>query len=227
LENLGHLIYIFTKMFMLLSISQAARILGVCTKTMRRWDENGTFTTDCRTMGGHRRYSLERLKNFIDENEKLQKKRDKTIAQTQLHSHEHVAIYARVSAAKQKDDLVRQAEFLRKKAREQGYSSVLLYKDIASGLNDNRSGLKRLVRDAFAGKFSALFITHKDRLARFGILLLYQVLQLLGIIIIEHPVESHATPEKSTPASALVKDVLAILTSYSGKLYRLRRGAFS
>jgi len=212
---------------MLLSISQASRILSVCTKTMRRWDESGTFTADCRTMGGHRRYSLERLKAFIDDNEKLQKKRDKTIIQFQLHAHEYVAIYARVSAAKQKEDLVRQAEFLRKKAHKMGYTHVLLYKDIASGLNDNRSGLRRLVRDAFAGKFSTLLITHKDRLARFGISLLYQVLQLLGIAIIEYPVDSQGTPEKSTPAAALVKDVLAILTSYSGKLYRLRRGAFT
>jgi predicted site-specific integrase-resolvase len=194
---------------------------------MRRWDDSGTLTADCRTIGGHRRYSLERLKDFIDDNEKLQKKRSRSIAQLQLHFHEHVAIYARVSAAKQKEDLVRQAEFLRKKAHEQGYLNALFYKDIASGLNDNRSGLRRLVRDAFAGKFSALLITHKDRLARFGISLLYQVLQLLGITIMEYPVDSQGTPEESTPASALVKDVLAILTSYSGKLYRLRRGAFT
>lgn len=149
------------------------------------------------------------------------------IARKQLRTHEHVAIYARVSAAKQREDLVRQAEFLLKKANERGYSHTLLYKDIASGLNDNRSGLRRLVKDAFAGKFSVLFITHKDRLARFGISVLYQVLNLLGINIIEHPVDSQVTQEKSTPATTLVKDVLAILTSYSGKLYRLRRGAFT
>jgi len=212
---------------MLLSISQAAIILGVCTKTLRRWDEKRVFPSDCRTIGGHRRYSLERLKNFIYQDKKRKEKRSNTIARMQLHAHEQVAIYARVSAAKQKEDLVRQSEFLLKKANERGFSCTLLYKDIASGLNDNRSGLRRLVKDAFAGKFSVLFITHKDRLARFGISLLYQVLNLLGISIIEHPVDSQATQEKSTPATALVKDVLAILTSYSGKLYRLRRGAFT
>ena len=212
---------------MLLSISQTAIILGVCTKTLRRWDEKGGFSSDCRTIGGHRRYSLERLKIFIYQDKKLKEKRSNTITRTQLNTHEQVAIYTRVSAAKQKEDLVRQAEFLLKKANEQGYSHTLLYKDITSGLNDNRSGLRRLVKDAFAGKFSVLFITHKDRLARFGISLLYQVLNLLGISIIEYPVDSQATQEKSTPATALVKDVLAILTSYSGKLYRLRRGAFT
>jgi putative resolvase len=227
LENLGHFIYFFKRNSMLLSISQGSRILGVCTKTMRRWDESGRFKADCRTIGRHQRYSLERLKGFIEDNEKLHKKRNKTIATLQMHSHEQVAIYARVSASKQKEDLVRQAEFLFKKAREQGYSHGLLYKDIASGLNDTRSGLKRLVRDAFAGKFSIIFLTHKDRLARFGVSLLYQIFLLLGIRIIEYPVDSQATQEIQTPTSTLVKDVLAILTSYSGKLYRLRRGAFT
>ena len=136
MENLGHFIYFFKRNSMLLSISQGSRILGVCTKTMRRWDESGRFKADCRTIGRHRRYSLERLKGFIEDNEKLHKKRNKTIATLQMHSHEQVAIYARVSASKQKEDLVRQAEFLFKKAREQGYSHGLLYKDIASGLND-------------------------------------------------------------------------------------------
>jgi putative resolvase len=227
LENLGHFIYFSKRNSMLLSISQASRILGVCTKTMRRWDENGMLTADCRTIGRHRRYSLERLKAFIEENEKVHKKRNKTIAKLQIHSHERAAIYARVSASKQREDLVRQAEFLLKKAREQGYSHELLYKYIASGLNDNRSGLKRLIRDAFAGKFSIIFITHKDRLARFGVSLLYQIFHLLGISIIEYPVDSQTTQEIQTPTSILVKDVLAILTSYSGKLYRLRRGAFT
>jgi predicted site-specific integrase-resolvase len=57
------------------------------------------------------------LKGFIEDNETLYKKRNKTIATLQMHSHEQVAIYARVSASKQKEDLVRQAEFLFKKAR--------------------------------------------------------------------------------------------------------------
>ena len=73
---------------------------------MRCLDGNGTLTADCRTIGRHRRYSLERLKAFIEENEKVHKKRNKTIAKLQIHSHEQVAIYARVSASKQREDLV-------------------------------------------------------------------------------------------------------------------------
>lgn len=212
---------------MLVSISNASAMLGVCTKTLRRWHEKNIFPPDCRTMGGHRRYSLERLKNILHSNARLKKKQEKMNSNHHLNQHDQVALYARVSAAKQKDDLTRQVNFLIKKAHEEGYSNVMIYKDIASGLNDKRSGLRRLVRDAFSRRFSVLFITHRDRLARFGTSLLYQVLSSLDITIVEHPVDSTTTKEEKSPAHELVKDVLAILTSYSGKLYRLRRGAFT
>ena len=37
-------------------ISEAATILGVCTKTIRRWDKSGLIIC-FRTIGGHRRIS--------------------------------------------------------------------------------------------------------------------------------------------------------------------------
>ncbi|MFX1294845.1 MAG: MerR family DNA-binding transcriptional regulator [Promethearchaeota archaeon] len=53
------LYYVFSpKSVLLLSISQAAPILGVCSKTLRRWDGKGLLCPDCRTPGGHRRYGL-------------------------------------------------------------------------------------------------------------------------------------------------------------------------
>ncbi|MHA1337882.1 MAG: MerR family DNA-binding transcriptional regulator [Promethearchaeota archaeon] len=48
-------------MAIVLSISKAAEVLGVCTKTLRRWDQRGLLKPDFRTKGGHRRYIWERL----------------------------------------------------------------------------------------------------------------------------------------------------------------------
>ena len=134
------------------------------------------------------------------------------------------AVYARVSASKQKDDLIRQIEYLKNNALNSGYQDVIVYKDIASGINDKRNGLKKLIKDAFKRKFEIVFITHGDRLARFGIAFIYQVLNYLNISI-----ENIGLTNKndSSPEYTLVNDVLAILTSYAGKLYRLRRGSFS
>ncbi len=78
------------------------------------------------------------------------------------------AIYARVSARKQLDDLQRQLSFLERCVQDAVFKKVMLYKDVASGVNDSRNGMKKLLRDAFHRRFQALFITHHDRLARFG-----------------------------------------------------------
>ncbi|MFX1295134.1 MAG: recombinase family protein [Promethearchaeota archaeon] len=54
--------------------------------------------------------------------------------------------------------------FLTQTALAAGFGEVCIYKDVASGLKEKRSGLKRLIRDAFARKFTTVFITHDDRL---------------------------------------------------------------
>ncbi|MHA1313552.1 MAG: MerR family DNA-binding transcriptional regulator, partial [Candidatus Helarchaeota archaeon] len=42
-------------------IGEAASFLGVCTKTLRRWESSGRFLPTFRTAGGHRRYSRDAL----------------------------------------------------------------------------------------------------------------------------------------------------------------------
>jgi DNA-binding transcriptional MerR regulator len=53
----------------LLSISQAARLLGVQPLTLRRWDNSGVLVPDFRTLGGCRRYSRKRLQEILDRHE--------------------------------------------------------------------------------------------------------------------------------------------------------------
>ena len=213
---------------MLLSISQAATILGVCCKTLRRWHARGMLYPDCRTPGGHRRYGLQTLETFLhagmSPNGNRQKKREESARTNQFRC---AAIYARVSALKQKADLTRQITFLTQTALAAGFGEVCVYKDVASGLNEKRQGLKRLIRDAFARKFIAVFSTHGDRLARFGTSVIRQVLGLLQVPIQAVGIATAPKELTQNPMHALVEDVLAILTSYSGKLYRLRRGTFA
>jgi len=44
-----------------LSIGQVASLLGVCTKTLRRWDAKRLFNADFRTKGNHRRYKKSKI----------------------------------------------------------------------------------------------------------------------------------------------------------------------
>jgi excisionase family DNA binding protein len=54
---------------MKISISKAAKELGVSQNTLRRWEERGYIVPE-RTPGGHRKYDLEKLKEFYKKGKK-------------------------------------------------------------------------------------------------------------------------------------------------------------
>lgn len=51
----------------LLSISEASKLMDVCENTLRDWDIEGKFKAE-RSLGGHRRYSLEKIRDYLNEN---------------------------------------------------------------------------------------------------------------------------------------------------------------
>ena len=77
------------------SISIAARIYGICNKTLRRWESQGKIKPS-RTKGGHKRYLRNLLMDFL----KIGEYRTKHNLPTGI-----AAVYGRVSASKQKNDL--------------------------------------------------------------------------------------------------------------------------
>ena len=74
-----------------------------------------------------------------------------------------IALYARVSSADQKDDLTRQLERLRDYAAAQGYTVSKEVVELASGLNDSRPKLAKLLTDT---TISTIMVEHTDRLTR-------------------------------------------------------------
>ncbi len=76
----------------ILSISSAAKLLGVSITTLHRWEAEGKLFP-ARTAAGHRRYEFSKLKPGVISNNFSPKK---TVA------------YARVSSHDQKEDLERQ-----------------------------------------------------------------------------------------------------------------------
>lgn len=80
-------------------------------------------------------------------------------------SASQIALYARVSSADQKDDLARQLERLRDYAAAKGYTVAKEVIELASGLNDSRPQLAKLLTDTTIG---TMIVEHKDRLTRFG-----------------------------------------------------------
>ena len=122
-----------------------------------------------------------------------------------------VALYARVSTAGQKADLGRQMERLKTYAASRGYQVTKAVEEIASGMNDNRPKLMKLLTDKQIG---VLVIEHRDRLTRFGFAYIEQLLQMQGRRIeVMFPTETKHD---------LLDDFIAVITSMASRIYGRR-----
>ncbi|MBE9221643.1 IS607 family transposase [Cyanobacterium stanieri LEGE 03274] len=179
-----------------LSISEAAKLKGVSVSTLRRWEAEGILIPE-RTANGHRRYDLNQLLG-------VKKALSFTIG------------YARVSSHEQKDDLERQIQVLELFSAQNGWQ-IEIIKDLGSGLNYSKKGLKRLITLITNNQVERLVLTHKDRLLRFGSELVFSLCEIFGteVVIINRT-------EDSSFEEDLANDVLEIITVFSARLYGSR-----
>jgi excisionase family DNA binding protein len=184
-----------------LSIRDAAKALGVSPQTLRRWERNKKIMPSHRTRGGQRRYTLAQLQSVADTNKPSDLP---TIA------------YARVSSHDQKADLQRQVHMLEMYCSAKGWTFSVI-KDLGSGMNYNKHGLKQLLEQIMNGGISRLVLTHKDRLLRFGAELVFSLCAVknVEVVIINQGDEPSFEEE-------LAKDVLEIITVLSARLYGSR-----
>lgn len=200
---------------MYVRIGKAATTLEVAKSTLRRWETEKKLMADYRTLGGHRRYSLTKLLQIVKQLPVTNKKLKNT-----EERKPRVVTYARVSGSKQRKDLKRQQEHLKNYVEKQDWLLMKQYQDIGSGLNDNRQGLIRLIKELPVIQLAMIVCSYQDRLARFGVTLLQTICTIFNTKIIV----THELPQKTSLEEQLVKDVLAILTSFARKLHRARRG---
>ena len=115
-----------------------------------------------------------------------------------------VLLYARVSSAKQSGDLERQCTDLRER-----YPGAELIRDTASGLNFHRKGLTTVLERISTGTVRELVVTHKDRLARFGV-------ELVEWICRQHETMLVVLGDVEVPADEdeLRDDLLAVTTFF-------------
>jgi putative resolvase len=92
-------------------------------------------------------------------------------------------------------------------------------KEAASGINENRKGIKSLLSIIDKEPIHYLVIENKDRLTRFGYNYLETYCQSHGVEIIT--IEQQ---EKKELNEEMVEDLISIMTSFSARLYG-RRGS--
>jgi putative resolvase len=179
-----------------ITIKQASELLGVSTKTLRRWEKGGLIKSE-RTEGNHRRYEVSDL---------LKSKKDNglTIA------------YARVSSHDQKSDLERQVLVLESYCSKNGWSFEII-QDLGSGMNYRKKGLIRLIKLICSNQVERLVISHKDRLLRFGSDLIFMLCEHFGTEVTIINKSSESTFEED-----LSNDIIEIITVFSARLYGSR-----
>ena len=136
------------------------------------------------------------------------------------HKHEDsvkkAVLYARVSTRKQEEHLDNQLSRLRDYAHQQGYQIVQETKEIASGMNENRKKLIKILED---DSWDVLIVEYKDRLARFGTTWIEMIAQSKGQSVEYINISTDGDEE------SLVDDITSVLSSFIGRLYG-KRGSF-
>ena len=185
------------------SIGDAAALLGVSTKTLRRWADSGKIKSE-RSPTGQRRFFLADIKRITPR--ELDRLDDRITIN-----------YARVSSHDQKQDLVRQAQVLEAFSSVNGWQYETI-QDLGSGLNYQKKGLQKLLKRIMQGDVARLVITHKDRLLRFGAELVFAVCEEFEteVVII------NKTSEEVTFEQELVQDMIELITVFSARLYGSR-----
>lgn len=163
-----------------------ARQQGVHPKTAYRWWRNGTLPVPARQI-------------------------NQRVILVDLPQPTGLALYARVSSADQRDDLLRQQQRLRDWAAQQGLAVAREEAEIGSGLNGRRPKLRRLLSDP---AIRTVVVEHRDRLGRMNTELVEAALAAHGRTLV--------VVDTTEVTDDLVRDMLDVLTAFCARLYGRR-----
>src|SRR6266700_1544630 len=173
-----------------MKLSQYAKQVGVTYKTAYRWYRAGTLDA----------YQTETGIMIV---------RDKADEKPLTG---RIALYARVSSLGEKEDLERQMHRLKDYAAAKGYQVSKEVTEIASGLNEQRPKLEKLLADTSIG---TIVVENRDRLTRFGSHYIETLLQAQGRHL------EMIFPSDS--GDELVDDFVSVITGMAARIYGRRQ----
>ena len=183
----------------LLRVSKAAHELGLHPLTVRKWIKAGKIHAI--RVGNEARVPRSEIERLAGKTE-----------------GRLLVLYGRVSGQGQKADLETQLARLSAWAeKERAEKPTLVLSDIGSGLKATRRQLQRLLRLIREDQVSEIVVTFPDRLTRFGQEYLDVLFDSFGVTLtVLEP------SEDKTAEQELTDDMIALLASFSGRLYGLR-----
>lgn len=161
-------------------------------RTAWLWVQNGTFP----------------LKTFVSKTNRIFVVEDNN----NVSNEETTYIYARVSTHGRKNDLNNQVCRCEDFCRAKGWTVNKSFKEIASGMNDQRKQLWKVINE----RPTRIVVENKDRLTRFGFNYIEQLLKKLGTEVV---VVNKANEDRED----LLKDLCSVIYSFCARLYGMRR----
>lgn len=186
-----------------------AFFVGVTTRTLQNWESEGKLDF---------RRNPETNRRFLTKTDVIAFLKERDLLVDDCTDVRRDVVYARVSSHDQKNhgDLDRQIRFLIDQNND--LQNVLVLSEVGSGLNDNRKRLQQLLKMVMNDEVNRIFVTYKDRLTRFGFHYIETMCQEKGVEI----VVINQKTEKLSVEQELTEDLMALIASFSGKLYGLR-----
>ena len=156
------------------SLGEVAKFLSMHPKTLQKKDREGVIRFE-RTPTNRRFLTREKLIEVLEENNLF-------FDDSKLMKHD--IIYARVSNSKQKQagELEQQVEVIMKEIHN--LQNPIILKEMGSELNDQRPKLQQLLKMVLNNEVNKIYITHKERLAKFGFNYLKYIFEEIGVEIV-------------------------------------------
>ena len=183
-----------------LTTTEFAKIIGVSRSTVISWIKSGRIVAY--SVNGKWRIPYSEVERVLRGIQRIRR----------------VAIYARVSSDTQRNDLERQVDALKLwVSKSFPNAEYIIITDIASGLNEDRRGLRKLIEMAKRREIQAIVIAYRDRLTRFGFEYLKTLFNTLGVDVYVVFQE-----EPKNYVQEIVEDFIEIVTSFASRIYGKR-----
>jgi putative resolvase len=192
---------------LLLTAHQIGERYGLHRNTLYKWETQGLLHP-VRTPGGRRRYRREEIERLLSLG----------LETPQAKPKPTTVLYARVSTRKQEVSLKNQIARLETFAKERGWTHEVIA-EIASGVNENRRGLAKILNWAKSGELERVVVEYEDRLARFGLGYIRRFLEAFGVeLLVLNGKESEEVHRE------LAEDLVAVVSSFAARIYGRRGG---
>jgi len=179
---------------------QVLKILGISRVTLYKYAKNNIIKYKILPNNRYE-YNDDDVYSFIG------LKKDKT--------NTKIISYSRVSTSNQKEQLKIQTQRIYESCISKGIQLDEQIEDIKSGMNFDRDGFQKLIKQVIKGKVKLVVIENKDRLVRFGFELLQIIFKYFGtnIMILSDTITN------KTYEQELTEDLISIIHYFSMKSY--------